>query len=318
MTQRWIATDFGGLENFTMIEDVLRAPNTGEVTITVRAAGMNPADYRYVAVGTNRDLLPMPIGYEIAGIISAVGPADESGRATEIASGGGAIGDAVLAFRVSGGYASEITVAAKDVFTKPASLSFPEAANLLLAGTTAAEMLAVTRVGAGDTILLHGASGAVGVSVLQQAATLGVRVIGTASEKNFDQVRMFGGEPIAYGPGLTGRVRTAAPEGITAALDAVGTDEAIDASLELVADRGLIVSIAAFARAAEGYQLIAGSMPASASFRDNIRAELIRRAGEGSLVVPMARTFALADAAAALQLLSGEHPGGKIALIPGD
>ena len=301
-----------------MIDHELRAPDAGEVSITVRAAGMNPADFKYVAAGTDRNLLPMPIGYEIAGVISAIGPTGDDGSATEIASGGGAIGDAVIAFRVRGGYASEITVPAKDVFAKPASLGFPEAANLLLAGTTAAEMLAITRVGPGDTVLLHGASGAVGVSVLQQAATLGVRVIGTASAKNFNQVRMFGGIPIAYGPGLAARVRTAAPEGIAAALDAVGTDEAIDVSLELVADRQLIVSIAAFGRAADGFRLISSAKAASRIFRDSIRAELIQRAGDGFLVVPMARTFALADALEALEFLSGQHPGGKIALIPGN
>ena len=79
----------------------------------------------------------------------------------------------MLAFRISGGWATEVTVPARDVFAKPASLSYGEAANLLLAGCTAAEMLHVTGVGEGDTILVHGASGAVGVSVLQQAALPG-------------------------------------------------------------------------------------------------------------------------------------------------
>ena len=61
------------------------------------------------------------------------------GEGTEIGSGGGAIGDEVLAFRTEGGYASAITLPASDVFAKPAALNFPEAANLLLASATAAE-----------------------------------------------------------------------------------------------------------------------------------------------------------------------------------
>lgn len=311
MATRWIATDFGGLDVFTPIDTEVPAPQTGEVSIRVRAAGMNPADFKHVARGTDRSLLPVAVGDEVAGVLSAIGPD------TQIASGGGAVGDEVLAFRVAGGYASELTVAAKDVFAKPANLGFPEAANLLLAGTTAAEMLDATPVTQGDTILLHGASGAVGVSVLQQAKLAGVHVIGTASPQNFDVIRRFGGVPLAYGPGLLDRVREAAPGGIAAALDAVGTDEAIDVSLALVADRGRVVSIAAFGRAeSDGYHVIAGAMPSSAAFRDRIRPHLIELAATGRLVVPIARTFPLAEAREALEFLSEQHPGGKLALIP--
>ena len=236
---------------------------------------------------------------------------------TEIASGPVAVGDEVLAFRISGGWATEVTVAARDVFAKPASLSFAEAANLLLAGCTASEMLHVTGVGEGDTILVHGASGAVGVSVLQQAALLGARVIGTASEAHFDVVTRFGGVPVMYGDGLEQRVRGAAPDGVVAALDCVGTDEAVDVSLALVADRQRIVTIAAAERAkVEGFTAIGGAMPASAAYRDSVRAHLVRLAGEGRLVVPVARTFPLADALEAARLLMGRHPGGKLVLEP--
>src|SRR5690242_4559545 len=126
------------------------------------------------------------VGYEIAGVLTAVGPG------TEIASGGGAVGDEVLAFRVLGGWAEAMTVPARDVFAKPATLTFEQAANLLLAASTAAEMLHVSAVSPGETVVVHGASGAVGVSVLQQAARLGVSVIGTCSPARFDEVRRFG------------------------------------------------------------------------------------------------------------------------------
>jgi NADPH2:quinone reductase len=208
-------------------------------------------------------------------------------------------------------------VPASAVFARPAALAPEEAANLLLAGTTAAEMLHVTGVAAGDTVLLHGASGAVGVSVLQQAALIGARVIGTAGESSADVVRRFGGEPVRYGEGLADRVRALAPDGVAAALDAVGTDEAVDVSLELVADRQRIVTIAAMGRAErDGIRVIAGVMPASQAFRDSVRAHLVELAADGRLVVPMARTFPLADAREALELLAGGHPGGKLALLP--
>jgi NADPH:quinone reductase len=178
-------------------------------------------------------------------------------------------------------------------------------------------MLQVTGVRAGETVVVHGASGAVGVSVLQQARQLGVRCVGTASEQNFDKVRRFGGEPVAYGDGLADRLPAAAPDGFAAALDTVGTDEAVDVSLGLVADRQRIVTIAASARARrDGIQAIGGTMPRSAAYRNEARPRLIAMAADGRLVVPVARTFPLDAAPEALALLQSGHPGGKLALLP--
>lgn len=311
MTRTWIARDFGGLDVFDMVEEEVAPPGPGEVTIDVLAAGMNPADYKHVAMGGDPRDLPVRVGYEVAGILSAVGPD------TEIASGGGAVGDEVLAFRIRGGYSDAVTVPAKDVFAKPEALDFPEAANLLLAGTTAAEMLEVTGAAPGETILVHGASGAVGVSVLQQARLRGIRVIGTASEANAGVVVLYGGEHVVYGDGLEERVRDLAAGPVAASLDCVGTDEAIDVSLALVADRSRIVSIANFDRSErDGYRVIMGRFPASAFFRDEVRARLIDLAGRGELVVPLARTFPLAEARSAMEFLADQHPGGKLALLP--
>jgi NADPH2:quinone reductase len=140
-------------------------------------------------------------------------------------------GDEVVAWQITGEYTTAITVPASSVFAKPSTLTFPEAASLLLVATTAADLLHASGAREGETVLLHGAAGAVGVMVLQQARHLGVRVIGTASPANFDYVRRFGGIPVEYGRGLLERVRAAAPEGIAAALDTVGSDEAGDVSL---------------------------------------------------------------------------------------
>jgi len=311
--RRVIAPQYGGPDVVRVVEEDVVQPGPGQVLIEVRAAGMNPADYKGFSGqrSSDPDALPIRPGYEVAGVIAALG-AD-----TEIASGGGAVGDAVLAFRLQGGYASAVTVPAEDVFAKPDALDFPAAANLLLAGTTAAEMLHVAAVTADDVVVVHGASGAVGVSVLQQARRLGARVIGTASERSFDTVRRFGAEPVAYGDGLEQRIRDLAPDGVTAALDCVGTDEAVDVSLALVADRDRIVTIAAFGRAQQdGIRVIGGTMPESAAYRARIRPHLVALAAEGSLVVPVARTYPLDEAADALSFLAGEHPGGKLALIP--
>jgi len=309
MAERWVAERPGGPEVFELVSYDVPPPGRGEVTIEVRAAGVNPADASHVEQG-KRGPFPRGVGYEVAGVLTAVGPS------TTIASGGGAVGDEVLAFRVNGGYASRITVPAKDVFAKPESLDFPAAANLLLAGTTAMDMLRVTGVTAGETILVHGASGAVGVMVLQLARLRGIRAIGTTSDARADVVRGFGGEPVRYGDGLLDRVRELARDGVDAALDCVGTDEAVDVSLAL-APLPRIVTIAAHQRARqEGFRAVGGMDPESRAYRDEVRAELIALAGDGRLEVPMARTFPLDHAAEALALLADGHPGGKIALIP--
>jgi NADPH2:quinone reductase len=309
---KWVATGFGGPEVLSLIEADVPEPGPGEVTIEVRAAGVNPADYKHFAAEQDPGLLPLAVGYEVAGVVIALGPG------TELASGGGAAGDEVLASLVNGGYASALTVPAADVFAKPARLSFAQAANLLLVGTTAAEMLDVTGVAPGETILVHGAAGAVGASVLQQARVLGARVVGTAAEADFGLVRSFGAEPVSYDDELAERVRRAAPEGVAAALDTTGSDQAIDVSLALVADRRRIVTTAAFGRAtADGFRSIGAANPASGPFRAQARPRIIKQAAAGDLTVPIARTFPLSQAPAALTALRGPHPAGKLALLTG-
>ncbi len=305
MAQRWVATAPGGPEVLVLEEYDVPSPGPGEVTIEVRAAGVNPADTKHIGRGDPADF-PKPVGYEVAGVVTEVGPGT-----------GFSAGQDVIAYRVTGGWASALTVPATDVFSKPDRLSFEAAANLLLVGATASEMLDVTRVAPGEAILVHAASGAVGASVLQQAALLGARVVGTASERNFELLRHYGGIPVAYGDGLERRVRDAAPDGVAAALDCIGTDEAVDVSLALVADRSRIVTIAAGHRAeSDGIRHIAGAKPASKAYRDGVRADLVALAAEGKLEVPMARTYPLVDALDAVQVVLAGHPGGKLALIP--
>lgn len=309
MAFRWLATDFGGPEVLVQVPFEPQEPQPGEVTIEVRAAGMNPADYKHFSPGQDRSLLPLTVGYEASGVISAIGPE------TEIASGGGAVGDEVVAFQILGGYASHVTVKASDVFAKPARLTFAEAANLLMVSTTAAEMLHVTGTGKNDVVLLHGAAGSVGSSALQQAVLVGARVIGTASAENFELINGMGGIPVQYGDGLESRVRGLVPSGITVAMDTVGNDEAIDVSLATVADRSRIVTIAAPSRAkSDGLQWIGGSNPKSGPFRAAQRARLLHMAGDGHLTVTVGTTFPLSEAPAAIAALKGHHPYGKLAL----
>ena len=291
-------------------ETVVPEPGEGQVQVQVRAAGVNPADLQVAAASRPRDQA-QPMGFEGAGVVVALGAGASTARRPV------AVGDEVIVYLVLGSFASKINVPAADVFPKPANLSFPAAANLFLVGLTAAETLEVTRVARGETVLVHGASGATGVSVAQQARLIGAHVIGTASEANFEVLRGFGAEPVAYGPGLQARVRELAPGGVDAAVDCVGTEEALAVSGALVADRTRIVSIADAARAGElGIRYVVGSNPKSYAYRASQRERVLGLAAAGELVVPVARTFPLDQAQQAFDLLRTGHPGGKLALIP--
>jgi len=314
MTRIVVATAYGGPEVLSVVDQLLAEPGPGEVVVDVRAAGANPADAKsYSGMwGTDPAALPMRLGYEVSGVVSAVGP-DAVGPQGEVR-----VGDEVVAFRIAGGYAEQVVVPATAVLPKPAALPWAEASGLLLAGATAVHTLVATGVHDGETVLVHGGTGGVGLMAVQMAAAAGARVIATASARGHDLLRTLGAVPVAYGEGLAGRVRELAPDGVDAAIDTVGTDEAVDVSLDLVGDARRVASIAAFHRADTGIRLLGGGPGADAGeeVRMGARADLLDRAGEGSLRVVVAETLPLDHAAQAHRRLTGHHAPGKIVLIP--
>lgn len=293
----------------SLIDVPVGAAAAGEVRLTVRAAGVNPVDYKQYsgAFGADPARLPMRLGAEVAGVVAAAG------------SGEFRAGDEVIGYRVSGGYAAELIVPAESLVRKPAALDWPQAACLMLTGVTAWHCLAATGVTARDTVLIHGGSGGVGTMAVQLAAGRGATVIATASPRRHEFLRELGAVPVAYGAGLASRVRAVAPGGVDAAIDLIGTDEAVDVSLDLVADRGRIATIAAFGRAGEaGIKALGGGPGADpgTEIRMAARPELAGLARDGALRVFVSQTFPLADAAVAHRAIMTGHTEGKIALIP--
>lgn len=314
MTIRIVATAFGGPEVLAAIDTDVTSPEAGEVTIQVRAAAVNPIDYKRFSgqLGADPASLPQPLGLELAGVVTAVGP-DATGPDGPIA-----VGDEVIAWSLTGAYAEAVTVASRTVVHKPAALPWAEAAGAIVTGGTAVHALTVVKVGAGDTVLVHGGSGGVGRMAVQLAVATGATVIATAAEQHDEVLRGYGAIPVRYGAGLAERVRALAPSGVDAAVDTVGTDEAIDTSLELVDDRGRIVSIAAFGRADTGIKLIGagpGADPGT-EIRDEAWRQLLPAAAAGTLHVAVARTFPLTAAAEALRFVADGHAGGKVVLLP--
>jgi NADPH:quinone reductase-like Zn-dependent oxidoreductase len=309
-----VASAYGGPEVLRVVDEPVGDPGPGEARIKVLAAGVNPVDYKaYSGVfGTDPARLPIRLGSEAAGVVTAAGPeaAGPGGPVTE--------GQQVIAFRASGAYAAELVVPAHALVPKPAALDWGQAAGLMLTGATAWHALAATGVGPGDTVLIHAASGGVGLMAVQLATARGAAVVATASPARRDFLAALGAVPVAYGDGLEERVRAAAPGGIDAALDLIGSDEAVDVSLALVADRSRIATIAAFARGLQAGIKVLGGAPGAdpgAEIRDAARPELARLAGEGTLRVFVEQTFPLANVAAAHRAIMSGHTLGKIALI---
>jgi NADPH:quinone reductase-like Zn-dependent oxidoreductase len=228
-------------------------------------------------------------------------------------------GDEVVLYRVLGAYADVLTVPATAAVPKPPSLPWPAAAGLMLAGATGVHALTAVGAGPGETVLVHAAAGAVGLMTVQLARLRGVRVVGTASERHHDLLRGYGAEPVTYGPGLADRVRAVAPDGIAAAVDAAGTDEALDVSLDLVGDPSRIAELVVTGRARESGVLLLGGADGAdpgTELRDAARLELARLAGSGEIEVLVAGTYPLSEAAQAHRAIVGRHAVGKIAIVP--
>jgi NADPH2:quinone reductase len=310
-----VATAFGGPEVLSVIDEPTPEPGDGEVRVEIRAAGVNPIDHKVYsgAMGADPATLPLRLGNEAAGVVTAVG-AGATGPAGPIS-----VGDEVIAYPAPGAYAAELVLPGDAIVPKPAAMSWEEAGGLLLTGATAVHALTAAGVREGDTVLIHGAAGGVGLMAVQLAVGRGATVVATASTARHELLHELGATPVTYGDGLADRVRAAAPQGIAAALDLVGTDEAVEVSLELVADRERIVTIAAFGRAAnDGIKLIGGGPGADpgTETRQAARLQLIAAFVAGSLRILVAGSYPLAEVAEAHREIMAGHTTGKIVLVP--
>lgn len=310
-----VATAYGGPEVLSVVERPVGAPGPDEARIVVRAAGVNPIDYKMYsgAFGADPAKLPMRLGSELSGVVAEVGQ-DAIGPVGAVKAG-----DEIIGYRIPGAYASELVAPAQALVPKPANLDWAQAAGLMLTGVTAWHCLAVTNVGPHDTVLMHGAAGGVGTMAVQLAVSRGATVIATASQARHSFLRELGAIPVAYGSGLADRVREVSPGGIDVALDLVGTEEAIDTSLELVPDLARIVTIVAPGRAGQvGIKAVGGGPGADpgTEIRAAARVELAKLAAAGTLRVFVSQTFPLTAAADAHRAISAGHAQGKIALIP--
>ncbi|MFF9645728.1 NADP-dependent oxidoreductase [Kitasatospora aureofaciens] len=275
-----------------------------QVRVRVRAAGLNPMDWQ---ITTKPDMaarfgitLPAGFGSDFAGVVDEVG-AGATGFAVGDRVYGAAIGRSVADFVLVG-------TPAATLWHTPAGVGDEVASVLPVSGLTASAALAAIGLRAGDTVLIGGAAGGVGVFAVQLAKLAGARVLGTASEGTFGFLRGLGAEPVAYGPGLTDRVRALAPEGITAATDLFGR-EAAGAALELGVAPERISVVADGPAPPPGVRKV-GALDAAPGALERI-ADAIN---SGEITVPIAATFPVERIREAVTTQAGSHVHGKIVI----
>jgi NADPH:quinone reductase-like Zn-dependent oxidoreductase len=292
-------SEFGGPEVLEITDLPDPHPGPGQVRIAVRAAGVNPSDWKK-RKGEMDPELPQTLGYEAAGVVDELGAG-----VTDVA-----VGDRVFGFSDSGAAQAELTVLS-GYAPIPPSLGFAEAATLPASIETATRALDQLGVGNGTTVLINGASGSVGSAATQLAAARGARVIGTASPANHDYLRSLGAEPVAYGDGLVERVRSLAPDGVDLALDVAGSG-VLPELIELAGGPGQVVTIADFAGAREnGVKFSRGDDGRALGALAGI-GELVE---SGRFALPAVQTFPLAEVAEAHRVSERGHGRAKLILL---
>ncbi|MFE3190020.1 NADP-dependent oxidoreductase [Nocardia sp. NPDC059240] len=289
--------EYGGPEVLQLQDVAEPHPGPGQLRIAVRAAGVNPHDWR-VREGQFQRIrpidLPTGVGQDAAGIV------DEIGAGVT----GIALGDSVFG-RGRNTYAEHAVLSSWARL--PDGMTFAEAAGYPSVVETALRVLRLVGIEPGQTLLVSGASGGVGSAVLQIARDRGITVIGTAGPTNQDYLRSLGAIPTTYGPGWVERVRRLGP--IDAALDLTGAG-VLPGLLELTGDPDKIITIADLEASMLGIRFagVGGPMPEALS----AAVDLIAR---GQLAIPVDRSYPLAAAATAHADSQSGHTRGRRVLL---
>ncbi len=289
----------GGPENEGFLEVPVPETGPGELLVRVRAAGVNPGDWR-VREGGYGTVPPAVLGREVAGVVIGLGPGTT----------GFAVGDEVFGGcpDMVGGWAEQAVVTASFAAHRPESVSPEAAAVLPVAAGTAYDACENLRLPAGATLLVNGAGGGVGIPLVQLARARRLNVIGTASPGKHELIAGFGAVPVAYGDGVLDRLRAAAPDGVDAVFDLVG-GESLRTVAGLLTERSRLISVAdkALGKELGGRDIV----------RDRstvVLSELVRLVAEGALDPHVTDVHPFDAAATALAKVESGHARGKVVL----
>jgi NADPH:quinone reductase-like Zn-dependent oxidoreductase len=297
--------EYGDPDVLRVIDAPAPTAGQGQVRVAVRAAGVNPIDAKTVE-GLMRNVIPLTlpagVGTDVSGVVDQVGAG-----VSEFA-----VGDEVLGSSVTPSFAEYALAEPTSLVRKLHDIPWEVAGSLAGAGGTAYAVLKQLRLKAGETLLIHGAAGGVGTFAVQLAVARGVTVIGTASERNHDYLRSIGAIPVTYGDGLLERVRSVAPQGVDAVLDASGRGE-IPVSIQLTGTPERVLTLVAFDAADTGIQIHIGG--GGSDLGDALR-EILGLIEQRRLTVSISRTYPLAEIASALKTSGAGHVTGKIVVLP--
>lgn len=302
MPKAYMFTAHGGPEMESFADVPRPVPGPGQLLVAVRAAGVNPADWKRRSgrrlSGAPPVQLPAVLGGEVAGVVEEAG--DGAGEF--------AAGDAVFGNPVTGGYAEYTLLSAELAARKPGELPFIDAATLPIAAATAYDGIHQLGLPPGATLLITGVGGGVGVAAAQIALHAGLTVIGTASAAKKDFVEALGVIHIEPGPGVLDRIRGAAPGGVDAVYDLVGSG-ALEDVAGVLADRSKLITAADRETAAR----LGGSPVARARNRAVLDA-VAQLVVEGVLRPFVTAAFPLERAPEALRLVEEGHARGKVVI----
>lgn len=296
-------TSYGGPETQEFAELDKPVPGPSEILVRVKSAGVNPVDYK-VRSGMFKDFgpreLPSEFGSEVSGFV------EELGQDVE----GFAVGDEVFGAPATGhGAFSEYTVtSAVATAHKPPQVSFHDAATLVVAAATGYDGIIQLGLSAGQTLLINGIGGGVGVAAAQLARDSGIAVFGTGSESKRALAESLGAILIPYGDGVADRVRELLPDGVDAILDLVGGD-ALRAVTGLLKDPAKLVTAADPAVAAES-----GGVAIERDRTARVLDEVAALVAAGKLDPHVRDVLAFGDAAQAIASVESGHALGKVVL----
>jgi NADPH:quinone reductase-like Zn-dependent oxidoreductase len=292
---------YGGPEVLEWAEAPDPHPGSGQVRIAVRAASVNPIDWKTIS-GATAGGRPMQgtgyLGRDAAGVV------DEVGEGVT----GVAVGDEVF----GRGRDTQADYAVLDSWAaKPPSIDWAVAAAAGVAGETGERSLRLLDVKAGDTLFVDGGAGGVGAAAVQMAVAGGAKVIASSGEANLDYLREIGAIPVRYGQGVAGRVRDAAGGPVDAVLDVAGKTP-IEDLIGLVLEPPQVLSIANFAVGKAGGRVSGGGSDSRPMKALALVADLL---AQNKLVLKV-QTFPFDRAAEAYRISQGGHVRGKLVLVP--
>ncbi len=298
--------EYGGVDVLQVreVEDPVAGP--GRVLVAVKAAGINPGEIS-IREGRLHERWPATFpsgeGTDLAGVVQAVGDG-----VTDFA-----VGDEVLGWTEERASQAELVAVPADQLTaKPAAIPWEVAGSLFVVGLAALASVQAVAPQAGETVVVSAAAGGVGSVAVQLARRSGATVVGLAGEHNHDWLRRHDIIPVTYGEGQADRIREATGGKVDAFIDTFGGGY-VDLAIELgVAPQRIntIIDYDAVQRLgvnAQGTHAIATAA---------LLAELVGLVADGSLEIPIARTYPLDQVQTAFRELEQRRTHGKIVLLP--